>query len=104
MTHLRINLKTISVNLGPVPVVFGHIKCCVHGTALAYLTDSLWLISEVAARHHLCQFYFTVLLVTLSLEFNVNKSHCMVFGTFYKKNTAPVSIRSSGILWTLTVK
>jgi len=39
----------------------------------------------------------------LSLEFNVNKSHCMVFGTFYKKNIAPLSVGSS-ILWTSTVK
>ena len=41
----------------------------------------------------------------LSLEFNVKKSHCMVFGTFYKKNIALLSVYcSSSILWTSTVK
>ena len=40
----------------------------------------------------------------LSLEFNINKFHYIVFGSFYKKNLSPLFVGGNSILSCLTVK
>ena len=70
---------------------------------ILYADDILLLSPTVAGLQNMLD-KCTELAEILSLEFNVEKSHCIVIGKMYRKEIAPMKLCGNNVEWCENIK
>jgi len=71
---------------------------CVHSTALAYLADSMWLTSDVAARHCLCSVDSPTMLVPSTRRSTLSDRAFPVAAAWARNSLLPQTRVASSLL------
>jgi len=64
---------------------------CFHSGCLLYADNIIWLCSSAKGLQSTLDKYYEIS-DAIALQFNINKSHCMVIGKTHKGNIAPMHL------------